>query len=135
MLTALLLGAVFGIIILTGVAIAYNQFHVETTPNTNIFEILTDKQYQQLEKGHKISELELKQEQIDAIVQTIQHIEDYELELSEPEKILLNHIFESKIKEISQEDVNNIKKELADGLIKMGLNLKPEMLNTLDNKD
>ena len=131
MLKGLLLGIVFGVMILTGVAIAYNQFHVEATPEANIFEILTNKQRQQLQDGEKVSSLDLKQEQMDEIVKTLEHIENYDIELTEAEKILLEQMIEVKVNEITQEDVNLLKKEIADGLLKMGLNLKPEMLESL----
>ena len=132
MLNGVLLGIVFGVMVLTGVAIAYNQFHVDSTPKANIFEILTDKQRQQLQEGEKISNLDLEQHQVDEIVKTLEHIETYEVELTEAEEMLLEMIVETKVNEVTQEDVDLLKKELADGLLKMGLNLKPEMIESLE---
>ena len=132
MLNGVLLGVVFGVMLLTGIAIAYNQFHIESTPEANILGILTDKQRQQIENGEKISSLELEQEQLDEIVKTLEHIETYDIELTEAEKILLEQMIETQVNEITQEDVNLLKKEIADGLLKMGLNLKPEMMESLE---
>ena len=134
MLNGILLGVVFGVMVLTGIAIAYNQFHVDTTPENNIFEILTIKQREQIQTGVKIQDIEFEQEQIDEIVKTLEHIEQYDIELTEAEEFLLKQIVEGQVKEISQKDVNLLKKELADGLLKMGLNLKPELLESLDEK-
>ena len=134
MLKGILLGVVFGVTVLTGIAIAYNQFHIDTTPENNIFEILTIKQREQIQTGIKIQDIEFEQEQIDEIVKTLEHIEQYDIELTEGEEFLLKQIVEGQGKEISQKDVNLLKKELADGLLKMGLNLKPELLESLDEK-
>lgn len=134
MLKGILLGVVFGVMVLTGIAIAYNQFHIDTTPENNIFEILTIKQREQIQTGIKIQDIEFEQEQIDEIVKTLEHIEQYDIELTEGEEFLLKQIVEGQGKEISQKDVNLLKKELADGLLKMGLNLKPELLESLDEK-
>ena len=106
MLNGILLGIVFGVILLTGIAIAYNQFHVETTPEANIFEVLTDEQRQQIQNGEKISNIELEQEQLDEITKTLEHIEVYDIELTEAEKILLEQIIETQVNEITQEDVD-----------------------------
>ena len=133
MLNGILLGVVFGVMALTGIAVAYNQFHVETTPDANIFSILTEKQRERIEAGESINNLELEQNQVDEIMKTLEHINEYEIELTQSEKILLEHIVETKVKEVTQEDVNLLKKELADGLLKMGLNLKPEMIESLEN--
>ena len=133
MLNSVLLGVVFGVMAITGIAVAYNQFHVETTPDANIFSMLTEKQMAQIEAGESINDIELEQTQIDEIVKTLEHIKEYEIELTEAEKILLEQIVETKVKEVTQEDVNLLKKELADGLLKMGLNLKPEMIESLEN--
>ena len=132
MLNGILLGVVFGVMAITGIAVAYNQFHVATTPENNIFEILTDKQRGQIQAGMHIQDIELEQNQLDEIVKTMEHIEQYDLDLTESEKLLLEHIIEVKAKEITQKDVDLLKKELADGLLKMGLNLKPEVLESLE---
>ena len=134
MLNGILLGIVFGVMTVTGIAIAYNQFHVESTPETNIFKILTEKQRHQLESGQDIKNLDLGEEQIDEITKTLQHMDEYNIELTDSEKILLDYILAIKEKEVTQEDINMLKKELADGLLKMGLNLKPEMLESLDDE-
>ena len=132
MLNGVLLGVVFGIMALTGIAIAYNQFHVDSTPENNVFKILTDKQREQIQSGEKIGNIELNQKQVDEIVKTLDHIEQHDIELTEAEKLLLEHIIEVKVNEITQNDVNLLKKEIADGLLKMGLNLKPEMIESFD---
>ena len=87
----------------------------------------------QIESGESIDDVKLEQHQIDEIVKTLEHIREYEIELTEAEKILLEQIVETKVKEVTQEDVNLLKKELADDLLKMGLNLKPEMIESLKN--
>ena len=133
MLNSVLLGVVFGVMAFTGIAVAYNQFHVETTPDANIFSMLTEKQMAQIEAGESIKNIELEQKQVDEILKTFEHISEYEIELTEAEKILLEQIVETKVREVSQKDVNLLKKELADGLLKMGLNLKPEMIESLEN--
>ena len=133
MLNGILLGVVFGVMIITGIAIAYNQFHVEVTPEANIFKILTDKQRQQLESGQEVKNLNLDEEQITEITKTLQHMDEYNIELTDSEKILLDYIIAIKEKEVTQQEINLLKKELADGLLKMGLNLKPEMLESLDD--
>ena len=132
MLNGVLLGVVFGIMVLTGIAIAYNQFHVDSTPENNVFKILTDKQREQIQSGEKIGNIEFNQKQVDEIVKTLDHIEQHDIELTEAEKLLLEHIIEVKVNEITQSDVNLLKKEIADGLLKMGLNLKPEMIESFD---
>ena len=132
MLNGVLLGVVFGIMALTGIAIAYNQFHVDSTPENNIFKLLTDKQRDQIHSGEKIENIEFNQKQVDEIVKTLDHIEQHDIELTEAEKLLLEHIIEVKVNEITQNDVNLLKKEIADGLLKMGLNLKPEMIESFD---
>ena len=134
MLNGILLGIVFGVMTVTGIAIAYNQFHVETTPETNIFRILTDEQRQQLESGQEGKNLNLDEEQITEIEKTLQHMDEYNIELTDAEKILLDYIIAIKEKEVTQQEINLLKKELADGLLKMGLNLKPEMLESLDDE-
>ena len=81
MLNSVLLGVVFGVMALTGVAVAYNQFHVETTPDANIFSMLTEKQMAQIEAGESINNIELDQEQVDEIIKTLEHVNEYEIEL------------------------------------------------------
>ena len=133
MLNSVLLGVVFGVMALTGIAVAYNQFHVEATPDANIFSMLTEKQLAQIEAGESIKNVELEQNQVDEIIKTLEHINEYEIELTEAEKILLEQIVETKVREVTQEDVNLLQKELADGLLKMGLNLKLEMIESLES--
>lgn len=133
MIKSVLLGVIFGVMVLTGIAVAYNQFHVETTPDANVFSMFTDKQMAQIEAGESINSIELEQSQVDDIIKTIEYVNEYEIELTEAERILLEQIIETKVREVSQNDVNLLKKELADGLLKMGLNLKPEMIESLEN--
>ena len=64
----------------------------------------------------------------------LEQIEQYDIELTDAEELLLEQIVKDQVKEISQKDVNLLKKEIADGLLKMGLNLKPELLESLDEK-
>ncbi|MDX1533406.1 MAG: hypothetical protein R3230_04285 [Nitrosopumilaceae archaeon] len=134
MLNGILLGIVFGVMTITGIAIAYNQFHVETTPEANIFKILTDEQRHQLESGQEVKNLNLEEDQLTEITKTLQHMDEYNIELTEAEKILLDYIIAIKEKEVNQQEINLLKKELADGLLKMGLNLKPEMLESLNDE-
>ena len=134
MLNGILLGIVFGVMTITGIAIAYNQFHVETTPEANIFKILTDEQRHQLESGQEVKNLNLEEDQLTEITKTLQHMDEYNIELTEAEKILLDHIIAIKEKEVNQQEINLLKKELADGLLKMGLNLKPEILESLNDE-
>ena len=132
MLNGILLGIVFGVMTVTGIAVAYNQFHIESTPEFNILSILTDKQLEQLQSGEELRNMKFDQSQLDEVEKTLDYVKQHDIDLTESEKLLLEHIIEVKTKEITQEDVNLLKKELADGLLKMGLNLKPDLIESLE---
>ena len=76
--------------------------------------------------------MKFNQYQLDEMEKTLDHIEQYDIDLTESEKLLLEHIIEVKTQEIPQKDVNLLKKEIADGLLKMGLNLKPDLIESLE---
>ena len=130
MLGAIIAGAFIGVIILTGVAIAYGELRIDGIPLFTQQEIAPSNQEVQIQNIQELDDLDEKQ--LEYLEKTLETLEHNEIELTQAEKELLEQIMQMKVKGITQEDIDTMELSLADDLLKMGLNLKPELINSLD---